>query len=336
MRPTTLSATIKARIENEIKRTMYIVGSPGLGKTQIVRQIADDLGIGFKVIHAPLKQPEDLGMPVVNAARDGVKFIVPADDFPMMGSDCPEKGILLIDELPQAENSIQKVLANLMQEREIHGQRIKDGWTIVATGNRQKDRAGANRVLSHLMNRMTMVEFEAHMEDWCAWYLQQPDCCVEGVSFIRFRPGLLSDFDPQRDVNATPRAWVEGVFASIGKVPAEAELETFQGDVGEGAAAEFVSFLRIYRNLPDPDQIIANPKKASVPTDAATLYALTGALSARANPDNFGAIMAYGNRLPPEYCVIIVRQSAQRCNAVSDTKAFRDWALGAGRKLLTA
>ncbi len=241
MRPTLLAETIKARYTNEVKRPLYIVGSPGLGKTQIVRQVAEDLGIGFKTIHAPLMQPEDLGMPVVNAKRDGVKFVVPTEKFPIVGSDCEETGILLIDELPQADNAIQKTLANLMQEREIHGQHLKDGWLIVATGNRSKDRAGANRILSHLMNRMTRVEFEPHLDDFCNWYMGQPDCKVEGLSFLRFKPGLLSNFDPQQDVNPTPRAWVEGVFTALGSVPAEAEMEVFAGDVGEGAASEFTA-----------------------------------------------------------------------------------------------
>lgn len=335
MRPADISNVITARIEAGIMRPIYITGSTGLGKTQIVRQIADNLGIGFKAIHAPLKQPEDMGMPVVNAKRDGVKFVVPTADFPIEGSDCEDRGILLIDELPQAENSIQKVLANLMQEREIHGQRLKDGWFIVATGNRVKDRAGANRVLSHLMNRMTHIEFEPHLDDWCNWYMAQEGAKMEGLSFIRYRPGLLSDFDPQRDVNPTPRAWVEGVFAAMGTVPAECEMETFKGDVGEGAAAEFVGFLQIWRSLPDPDVILAKPDTHPVPTESQTLYALAGALAARATKDNFDKVMTFANRMPPEFSVIIVRAATQRDKRIAETKAFRVWALGPGAQLLS-
>lgn len=334
MRPTTLSDTIKARFNAGIKRSIYVVGSPGLGKTQIIKQIADDLGVGFKVIHAPLKQPEDMGMPVISAKRDSVKFVVPSEDFPMVGTDCPERGIFLIDELPQAENSIQKILANMLQEREIHGQMLKPGWLIVATGNRAKDRAGANRVLSHLMNRMTMIEFEPHLDDWCEWYMAQPNCSFEGLSFIRFRPNLLSDFDPNRDVNPTPRAWVEGVFPSLGTVPREAEMETFKGDVGEGAAAEFAGFLQIYRALPDPDVIIRNPAKSEVPRDSQVLYALAGALAQRSTPENFEAVLTYAKRMPPEFAVIVVRTAGKMDSKIVQTKAFRDWILTDGRMLI--
>lgn len=336
MRASLLADTIKNRITAGINRPTYITGSPGLGKTQIVRQIAHDMGIDFMTIHAPLMQPEDLGMPVVNTSRDGVKFVVPTEKFPLVGSDCPDRGILLIDELPQADNSIQKTMANLMQEREIHGQHLKPGWTIIATGNRAGDRAGANRILSHLMNRMTTLQFDAHLDDWCNWYMSQTEFRFrpEGMSFLRFRPGLLSDFNPQRDVNPTPRAWVEGVFAAMGNVPAEAELEVFTGDVGEGAAAEFIGYLRIFRTLPDPDKVIASPDMHPVPTEGATLYALSGALAQRATVENFERVLRYGMRMPPEFLVIIVRDATKLTPKLVQTKAFVTWAQGSGRKLL--
>src|SRR5690606_37306755 len=153
---------------------------------------------------------------------------------------------LLIDELAQADASGQKILANLFQEREIHGHRIKDGWTIVATGNRAQDRAGANRILGHLSNRMTRVELEASLDDWTQWSLAN-GVKPEVVAFIRFRPELLTNYDAKQEINATPRAWVEGISARLGLIPSELEFSVFSGDVGEGPASEFLAFLKIYK-----------------------------------------------------------------------------------------
>ena len=96
-------------------------------------------------------------------------------------------------------------------------------------------------MLSHLADRETTYTFEAHLDDWTSWAL------AHGVhkmvtGFIRMRPSALHDFDPQRDKNATPRGWVEGVSDAIGIVPAEAEYETYCGAVGEGRAAEFAGY----------------------------------------------------------------------------------------------
>lgn len=330
MRPTILSATLQSLVK--VGRPAHIEGPPGLGKTQIVSQVAKEMGIGFIQLHAPLMQPEDYGMPVVNANRDGVTFVVP-DKFPMEGSDHPDAGILLIDELPQADNAGQKILANLIQERELHGRKLKDGWSIVSTGNRASDRAGANRILSHLRNRVTSLDFEPHLDDWCDWALSHG--VDQGViSFIRFKPALLSDFDAQRDINPTPRAWTEGVSPVIGNVPSEAEFECFKGAVGEGAAAEFTAFLKILRKLPNPDVILMTPDTSDVPSDPSTLYAVSGAIAARATDVNFERVMTYAKRMPPEFMVLVVRDAVKRDKNIQNTKAFIDWAVKEGANVL--
>jgi hypothetical protein len=331
MRPSLLSDTLKSLVN--INRPVLIEGPPGLGKTQLPRQVAADMGIAFAQIHAPLMQPEDYGMPVVNAARDGVRFVVPTEKFPVVGSDWPERGVFLIDELPQADNSGQKILANLVQEREIHGQKLMPGWSIVATGNRASDRAGANRLLSHLRARVSTLEFEPHLDDWCAWALDH-GVRTELVAFLRFRPNLLCDFDPHRDINPTPRSWTEGVSPVIDNVPPEAEFDCYKGAVGEGGAAEFVGFLKIFRKLPNPDVVLLSPDKHEVPTDPATLYALSGALAARSSQANFERVMTFAKRMPPEFMVLVVRDSLKRDRSVQQTKAFIDWASKEGSKVL--
>ena len=255
MRPIDLKSFIAARFGAGIKRSLHIESSPGLGKTQIAAQVATELGIGVKIIHAPLMQPEDYGFPSISANRDDVNFIVSKSKFPLVNSDCPEKGILLIDELPQADVSGQKILANLLQEREIHGQKLKEGWAIITTGNRAVDRAGANRLLSHLRNKITTVELEASLEDWTSWAIEN-NIKMEVIAFLRFRPELLNAFNPQLEINPTPRAWAEGVSAQLGVINPALEFAAFSGDVGEGAAAEFCAFLKIFRKLPNPDAIL--------------------------------------------------------------------------------
>ena len=334
MRPTDLLALIAARIAAGIKRPLHIESSPGLGKTQIAAQAARQLGIDFKAIHAPLLQPEDYGFPVISTDRKNVAFVVSNEKFPLAGSSCGEKGILLIDELSQADASAQKILRNLIQEREIHGQPIKQDWTIVTTGNRTQDRAGANRLLSHLANVVTRIELEASLDDWTQWAINN-NIKPEVIAFIRFRPELLSAFDAQNEVNATPRAWAEGVSPALGAVDPKLEFSVFTGDVGEGAAAEFCAFLKIFRTLPSPDAILLSPKTAELPTDPATVYAICGALAHRTSAANFGRAMDYIKRLPAEFSVLYVRDAIQKCPDIKTTKDFISWASGEGAKLLT-
>ncbi len=333
MKPSELKSLIIARAKAGVKRPLHVESSPGIGKTQIASQVAKELGVDFRCIHAPLLQPEDYGFPVISADRSTVDFIVSKSKFPIEGSACADSGIFLIDELSQADNSAQKILRNLIQEREIHGQRLKKDWAIITTGNRTTDRAGANRLLSHLSNVLTRVELEVSLDDWTQWAIQN-GVKTEVIAFIRFRPELLSNFDAHAEVNATPRAWVEGISTQLGVIESNMEFHVFKGDVGEGPAAEFCAFLKIFRKLPNPDAILMSPDKAEVPTEPATQYALVGALSARATAVNFGRAMQYMKRLPAEFGVLFVRDAIRRTPEIQTSADFINWASTDGARLL--
>lgn len=323
MRPSLLSDTLKDLIS--INRTVAIEGAPGGGKTSLIRSVANYLGLNYIERHLPTMLVEDFGIPVIG--KDTLTYQIP-DWFPAKGSkhDDGIGGVLCFDDRNQAPADIQKVLANIQQARNLHGVPMADGWTVVSTGNRQSDRAGANRVLSHLSDRETTLEFETNLDDWSSWAMTN-GVKSEVVAFIRFRPGLLHDFDANRNKNSTPRGWVEGVSAVLGAVPADAEYECFKGAVGEGAAAEFVGFLKIYRKLPNPDAILLAPDTADVPTDPATLYALSGAISSRISQANIDRAVTYLSRCPAEFSVLAMSMAVRRDPAVTATKGFTDWSI---------
>lgn len=334
MKPNDFKKLLIRRYEKKVRRPILVESEPGLGKTQLAAQAAKELNIGFMSIHAPLLQPEDYGFPVISKERDNVDFIVSSSKFPIVGSDCPDDGIFLIDEISQADASAQKILANLVHEREIHGKKLKKNWLIVTTGNRTKDRSGANRILGHLGNRVTRVTLEASLDDWTQWSLAN-DVNPEVIAFIRFRPELLCQYDANADVSATPRAWVDGISQSLGVTDKDLEFEVFKGDVGEGPASEFLAFLKIYRELPSPDAIILNPTKSDVPTKPAVLFAVCGALSHKTTEANFDRVMKYIKRLPPEFSVLYVRDVQMLCPEIVHTKEYIRWATDEGAKLLT-
>lgn len=322
-----------------IRRPAYIIGPPGCGKTQVVKQVAESLGRlsgrphGHIQVHVPLMQPEDHGMPVISLDRESIKFVVP-DKFPTVGNDTvPEDGTLVLDEMGQGDNSIQKIMANLIQERELHGQKLKPGWSIIATGNRATDRAGSNRILSHLNNRWTQFEFDMNIDDWRNWALGHAIHPMV-IAYLNFKPTSLDDFKPDRDINPTARSWAEGVSPVLGNVPDAAEYDAVRGAVGEGHATEFMAFMKIARKLPNIDTILANPSTHAVPDEPSVLYALSGALAHRATVENFDTVMDFSRRLPPEFCVLVVRDAMKRDPNLGNTKAWINWVATQGADIL--
>ena len=228
MRPQLLKDTIKdlflapdSNPNLRHPRTMCIEGPPGGGKTTIVHEAGEDLGVPVIEQHLPTMLVEDFGIPDIMSSDDKQKFCYRMPHwFPIKGK-APERGILLFDDRNQGGNDLQKVLANIQQARTLHGVPMPDRWMVISTGNRQVDRAGANRVLGHLRNRESVYELETQLDDSTQWMIAH-NVRAEVISFLRFRPNLLHDYDPQRDSNPTPRSWVEGISDVLGTVRPEA------------------------------------------------------------------------------------------------------------------
>lgn len=327
MKTDLLASTVKTLLQ--IGRTFTVLGPPGSAKTSIIRQVTmEDLKIGYIAKHTPTMAPEDFGIPVPNENKTEQKFIipdwVPTDDKVKQGR-IPAVGTLVFEEGPQADNAQQKILANICQERELHGHKLAGGWTVCFTGNRSEDRSGANQLLRHFANRMTILTVEPDLEatlKWCLAHGMKPEI----GAFWRFRPSKMCEFDPKQQSNPTPRSWFEGVSPILGVVSSEAEFDCIAGAIGEGVAGEFKGFLQTYRNLPDPDKCIENPTTCKVPTDVATLYALVGAIAYRAKPENMANIVKLTERIPPEFSVCLMRDAVRRNPNVANVPAFTTWA----------
>lgn len=364
MRTSQLIQEIIRRHRNADKRrVLYIQGPPGGGKSETPVQAASIMGEAYRMIHSPLLQPEDWGFPIINATKDNVSFIASRDIFPLVGDEsCPDTGILVFEEVPQSGEERQKIIANVILTRKIHGQTIKPGWTIIMTGNRASDRAGAGRMLSHLKDRITVVDLDISIDDWTAWALQN-NIDINLIAGLRFKSDLLSAFDAQQDKSPTPRSWSQGVNNTIqgindGSIPADLEFELYKGDVGEAAAAEMCAFMKIARKIPHPDAIMLNPLGTHVPNindpndvhAGATLYALCGSLAKATTKDNFGKLMLYVTRMPGEFQMLYIKlttgcmcknthgQPAITCScgkrSFTETKEYIQWAVSEGKKIL--
>ena len=339
MNPKLIQELIVARIEarkNGVRsRALVILGPPGGGKTDTVEAAALTAGVGYVHIHGPTMPAEDFGVPVPNHDTGSLDFFLPRSKFPFVGDDSwPEFGVIAIDEIAGMDNAQQKVTANMMQEGELHGLKLKPGWIFVCTGNRQEDRAGANRILSHLNDRYTTIEYETKTSDWIEWAYAN-NVRAEVIAFIMWRSDLLAPpFDPNMPKNATPRGWAEGVSVALETDPKAALFESIKGEVGEGPAVEFMAFNDTYLSVPDPDVVFAKPDTYHVPDEAHILYALIGALIARVNDKSFPAFITYVSRMPPEFMVMAMRNVITAHPSLTQTSAFVKWAGTTGARAL--
>lgn len=318
MNPKRIVSSLHTLIKS--RQPVFLWGPPGVGKSQIVAQVAEDLSYDIIDIRAVLLDPVDLrGLPKI----DGNTALWCAPSFlPREG-----QGVLFLDELNAAPPLVQAACYQLVLDRKIGEYELPEGWVVIAAGNRESDKAVTHRMPSALANRFVHLEFEVSVDDWMEW-AEGNGVAPELLSFIRFRPNLLHDFDPSRNERAfpSPRSW-EFVSSLVKAGPApEVEYELFKGTVGEGAASEFCGFCKVYRKLPDPEFVINSPESVAIPDDPATIYALCESIAAKASPEKGENIMTFASRLPIEFGVLLVRNAVRKERSIVETNGFNRWA----------
>jgi hypothetical protein len=318
VRPTDVTKALAALIPT--RRPIYLWGPPGVGKSSVVRQAAEQVGRDLVDVRATLLDPVDLrGLPRV--AKDTAVWCPPAF-LPHTG-----KGVLFLDELAQAAPLVQAACLQLTLDRKIGEYELPEGWSVIAASNRAEDRAGTHRLITPLLNRFVHLDLDVSHEDWQAWAVTA-GVSPEVRAFLRYRPALLFRFDSavQERAFPTPRAW-QFVSDIMARTPPELLHTVVGGCVGDGPAAEFVGFLKLYRELPDLDVVLARPDIAPVPKEPAVLFALVGALVERCRADHapLANVIKYALRLPEEFGVLALRDALAVNPKLVGLPAVQQW-----------
>jgi len=335
-----ISSAIKHNIElsareEKARDAEYVIpmlwGPPGVGKTTLINDLAVELGIErHTVILAQYDAGELGGFPMLMDSLHGKRMTRARPAW------LPDKGtgVLILDEFPQSPLANQNIAAQLINERRVGEHELGSGWTIVTAGNDIKHRAGTNQMPSHVKDRVLHLDIEADANT-ALDYFNKNTFNPELTGFIRYRPEWLHKFDPDQKACPTPRSW-ERVNSVLGwGMEASQEQWAIAGLVGAPAAADFSGFLRVFRELPDPDAPLKDPDNAVIPDDPSVLYALMASLSARVEGKTIRNLMKYLDRVPgKEFVACCVRDMLSRNSKLAQHESVSVWLRETGSELL--
>jgi hypothetical protein len=270
----------KKAIQHAIKkrRPIFIWGAPGIGKSDLVKQIGKDTNRQVIDIRLALWEPTDIkGIPYYNQESKTMVWAEPAE----LPSDPDSTAILFLDELNSAPPAVQAAAYQLILDRKVGAYKLPDGVDIVAAGNRDGDRGVTYRMPSPLSNRFVHLEAKVDHADWEEWAINN-QLHSEVIGYLGFAKQDLYDYNPQSPSKAfaTPRSWsfVSELLDDESEIDSDTLHTLVAGAIGDGLSIKFMSHRKIAGKMPTADEILDGKVTKLEVKEISAMYSLTVSL----------------------------------------------------------
>jgi len=312
------------------QKPLLIKGVPGIGKTEIVNQTSVELEHDLITMHPAISEPVDFrGMPVFSK-ETGIARFVPFDTLERI-VNADKKTICLMDDFGQANPSVQAAMMHLFRARMVGDHKVSDDVTFLICTNDRRHAAGVSGTIEPVKSRMvSIIELEVNAEAFVEWALASGKIEPEIIGFIKFRPDMLSNFNPTMDLSNSPcpRGYENVSDILKMKLPEDSEFEMIKGAIGEGAAVEFRGFLKLAREITDPAMYVSHPESTDIPENPSILCATVAAVARLATPENMGNITRFAKRIPVEFQIRLMEYDVKATNPENhETSAYINWAI---------
>jgi hypothetical protein len=326
----TIKGIIKAKL------VPFLVGSPGIGKSALVRDIAKEFNL--KLIDVRLSQYDTTdinGFPTINGKKAGY---IPMETFPIEGDTVPEGydgWLIFLDELNSAPQAVIAAAYQLVLDRKVGKNNLHNRVIVTCAGNLDSDNAITNPMGTAMQSRLVHIELASDPDSWIDWATAN-DIDHRITDYIKFRKGNLNMFKPDHTdmTYACERTWE---FASKllkqFDIKSRTALVALSGALSEGVAREFIVFTDIYDKLPKMANILNDPDNIDITDEPSILYALTGSIAHNATDSNLAAFMKFIKRLPAEFQVVTLREVVRRNKKLLNHPALIEWKLISADKL---
>jgi hypothetical protein len=259
------------------KRPLFLWGPPGIGKSELVADIAEELG-GYMIdLRLGQMEPTDIrGIPFYNKDAGKMDWAEPIDlPDEELASQYPIV-VLFMDEMNSAAPSVQAAAYQLILNRRIGKYKLPDNVVMVAAGNRESDKGVTYRMPTPLANRFIHQEMKVDFASWQDWAVTH-NIHKDIIGYLGSNKQDLYDFDPKSSSRAfaTPRSWS---FVSEILSDDDGDEETItnliSGTIGEGLAIKFNGHRKVSGRMPKPEDILTGKVTTLEVKEVSAMYSL--------------------------------------------------------------
>jgi hypothetical protein len=264
------------------QRPVFLWGPPGIGKSDVVSEITEELGGLMIDLRMAQMEPTDIrGIPFFNRENGKMDWAPPVDlPDQELASKYPVV-VLFLDEMNSAPPAVQAAGYQLVLNRRVGKYYLPDNVVIVAAGNRDSDKGVTYRMPMPLANRFIHLEMRADFSSWQTWAVKN-NIHKDVVGYLSFAKQDMYDFDSKSSSRAfaTPRSWcfVSDLLNDEANMDTDTQFNLIAGAVGEGLAVKFSAHRKISGRMPEPEDILSGKVKDLAVKEISAMYALTIAM----------------------------------------------------------
>lgn len=271
--PKNASLAIEKAIQS--RRPIMLWGPPGIGKSDVVAQIAERTGREMIDIRLALWDPTDIkGMPYFDSDSKSMRWAPPQE----LPSDPDSNAIIFLDEIVSAPPAVQAAAYQLILNRKVGAYKLPKGVDIVGAGNREGDRGVTFKMPAPLANRFLHLEMTVSFDDWFDWAINH-NIHKDVIGYLSFAKQDLFDFDPKSATRAfaTPRSWsfVSDLLHDENESNESVVMDLTSGGIGDGLAVKFMAHRKVASRMPRPMDILEGKVDSLKINEVSALYSLT-------------------------------------------------------------
>lgn len=264
-----------------VKRPVFLWGPPGIGKSEVVAEITEELGGAMIDLRMAQMEPTDIrGIPFFNKDNGKMDWAPPIDLPDQEFASQYPVVVLFLDEMNSAAPSVQAAGYQLILNRRVGKYVLPDNVVIVAAGNREADKGVTYRMPMPLANRFIHIEMRPDFNSWQEWAVTN-SIHRDVVGYLSFAKQDLYDFDSKSASKAfaTPRSWTfVSQLLSDNLIDDKTLFTLVAGAVGEGLAAKFKAHRKFVGKLPEPADILSGKATELEMKEISAMYSLATGL----------------------------------------------------------